>query len=132
MVVLPEIDDPDAPRFHGSGARVLGKPADAEEARTMLRLLSGCEHMVLSSFALIAHPEGVIVSEVVETHVHIRQLTRREINDYVETGEPLDKAGAYGIQGRGAILVTAIQGDYYTVVGLPLSRLWVKLMPWMV
>lgn len=132
VVVLPDSVDANAPRFHGSGADILGKPVDAEDARRMLFKLSGREHMVLSGFALIAHPEGNIVSEVVETHVHFRQLTRREIDDYVASGEPLDKAGAYGIQGRGAVFITAIQGDYYTVVGLPLSRLWAKLMQWMV
>ncbi len=132
VVVLPDSVDANAPRYHGGGVDILGKPVDVEDARKMLYRLSGREHMVLSSFALIAHPEGNIVSEVVETHVHFRQLTRREIDEYVASGEPLDKAGAYGIQGHGAVFITGIQGDYYTVVGLPLSRLWAKLMHWMV
>lgn len=110
--------------------QVLGKPRDADDARRMLRLLSGQTHVVLSAFALLAHPEGTVVTEVVETEVRFRDLSDDDIEEYVASGEPLDKAGAYGIQGLGAVLVDAIDGDYFTVVGLPLARLWQALSPW--
>lgn len=100
----------------------LGKPSDAEEARRMLARLSGRTHLVLSSVALLR--PGVAPSvEVVPTRVHLRPLDAPTIEAYVATGEPLDKAGAYGIQGLGATLVERIEGDYTAVVGLPVTAL---------
>ncbi len=131
-VVAIEDEASAAPVLHGQSVRVLGKPTDDRDAAAMLRHLSGREHTVLSAFALIAHPEGVCEAEVVETGVRFRALSLREIEAYIATGEPRDKAGAYGIQGRGAVLVAGISGDYYTVVGLPLARVWERLQPWMV
>lgn len=97
--------------------RVLGKPADADAAVAMLRSLSGRTHRVLSGIALAgAHGE---VSAVSETRVVFRTLDEPAVRAYVATGEPLDKAGGYGIQEAGAALVAQIQGDYYTVVGFP-------------
>lgn len=100
----------------------LGKPSDEEGARRMLGRLSGRSHLVLSSVAL-ARPGSPIDVEVVATRVHIRPLGARIIEEYVATGEPLDKAGGYGIQGLGSTLVDRIEGDYTAVVGLPIAAL---------
>ena len=100
---------------------VLGKPHDAHEAAAMLARLSGRKHEVLTAVA-VAYG-GKELARVCATEVFFRQLTAAEIAAYVATGEPLDKAGAYGIQGRGALLVEKIAGCYNNVVGLPLSML---------
>ena len=104
---------------------ILGKPADEDEARRMLRRLSGREHQVFTAVA-VAHGERV-VSSVEVVRVRFRDLTDAEIDAYVATGEPLDKAGAYGIQGYGATIVESIEGDYFAVMGLALGRM-VRLM----
>ncbi len=104
---------------------LLGKPESPEQAADMLRLLSGRTHEVHTGLALVrvgGEPIDPQVDHVV-TKVTFRSLPADEIAAYVATGEPLDKAGAYGIQGRGAVLVAGIEGDYYNVVGLPLARL---------
>lgn len=98
---------------------ILGKPADADEARAMLARLSGREHQVMSGVAL-AGPHAVR-ERVVASRVQLRPLSTAEIDGYVATGEPLDKAGAFGVQGRGAALVAALHGSYTAVVGLPLE-----------
>lgn len=100
----------------------LGKPADAADARRMLRLLSGREHRVHTAFALALPGIASPVEEVSTTLVRFYALDDREIAEYVATGEPLDKAGGYGIQGRAAALVESIAGDFYTVMGFPLAR----------
>ncbi|MGI6498698.1 MAG: Maf family protein [Oscillospiraceae bacterium] len=100
---------------------VMGKPRTPCEAREMLRLLSGRTHVVYTGICLIK--DGRRVSETAETSVTFRPLSDGEIDAYVATGEPMDKAGAYGIQGKGALLVSGINGDFYTVMGLPLCRL---------
>jgi len=102
--------------------RSLGKPADEADAVRMLRVLRGRTHLVLSSVALV-RPAAEPLVEVVPTRVTMRDATDAEIAEYVATDEPLDKAGAYGIQGLGATLVEAIQGDYTAVVGLPVGAL---------
>lgn len=107
-------------------ARVLEKPRDEAEAVSMLSSLSGREHRVYSGLALAA--AGRIASNVTDARVIVRTLGRKVIEAYVATGEPLDKAGAYGIQGRGASLVERIEGDYYAVVGLSVAAL-VDLVP---
>jgi septum formation protein len=99
---------------------ILGKPADAAEARVMLRRLSGREHEVFTGVAV--GYEGRMASGVERTTVRFRSLDDATIAAYVETGEPMDKAGAYGIQGVGAMLVRSISGSYTNVVGLPLSE----------
>ena len=104
-----------------AGGVILGKPQDAEEAVKMLKQLSGKTHKVLTGIA-IAYA-GKILAEVCETKVVFRELSDDEIKQYVATGEPLDKAGAYGIQGKGAVLVEKIDGCYNNVVGLPLTRM---------
>jgi len=107
------------------GDRLLGKPESEERAREMLAALSGNTHRVLTGMALVRTGGPAINPQVdhVATQVTFRTLSEEEIADYVATGEPMDKAGAYGIQGKGAVLVSGIYGDYYNVVGLPLSRL---------
>lgn len=100
---------------------ILGKPQDAEDAFKMLKQLSGKTHKVLTGMAVSY--AGKIFAEVCETKVVFRDLTDEEIKKYVATGEPLDKAGAYGIQGKGAVLVEKINGCYNNVVGLPLTRM---------
>lgn len=130
VVVLPQAHLTHAPLLHNMPVSVLGKPRDATEASTMLQLLANRDHVVLSAFALLTHPDGEACTETVETRVCFRDVTMQEIAAYVASGEPLDKAGAYGIQGRGAIFIREIVGDYFNVVGLPLSRLWERLAPW--
>lgn len=101
---------------------ILGKPKDREEAFKMLRNLSGKTHEVLTGVAVFYKGKKKVAVE--KTIVKFRKLTDREIQNYVKTGEPLDKAGAYGIQGRGAIFINSIEGCYNNVVGLPLTRLY--------
>lgn len=98
--------------------QTLGKPDGPEGARAMLTALSGRTHEVWTGFTLCR--DGEVHTEAVATEVTFRALAPEEIDRYVATGEPLDKAGAYGIQGRGALLVAQIRGDYSNVVGLPL------------
>lgn len=99
----------------------LGKPANDHDARAMLRALSGRSHDVHTGVAVVT-ADGTKRAAVETTRVTFRDLTDREIRDYVATGEPRDKAGAYGIQGRGAMLVERIDGNYENVMGLPLNR----------
>lgn len=106
--------------FKGS---LLGKPHTREEARRMLDLLNGRAHSVITGFTIIDTRTGKKLSRSVETRVYFRKLTEEEIEAYIETGEPLDKAGAYAIQGIGALIVKEIEGDYFNVMGLPLSSL---------
>jgi septum formation protein len=101
--------------------RVLGKPRDAADAADMLAALSGRWHEVVTGWAVAAPDRLISGAEI--TRVRFRPLEPAEIAAYVATGEPLDKAGAYGIQGRAALFVPAIEGDYFTVVGLPLARI---------
>jgi septum formation protein len=103
--------------------QVLGKPADEEDAKRMLFQLQGRVHSVYSGIALIDAQTSESRIAYSRTDVKMRTLSVEEISRYVATGEPMDKAGSYAIQGIGAILVEGIQGDYYTVVGLPLTLL---------
>ena len=104
---------------------VFGKPADNEDAARMLKLLSGKIHTVITGVCLSAYKDGKAVSLCFSesSEVEFYPLSESEISDYIATGEPLDKAGAYGIQGRGALLVKRISGDYLNIVGLPAARL---------
>ena len=107
--------------------RVLGKPSDEEGARRMLRALAGQVHHVSTGCCVIAlgkdNSAARSASFVVTTDVEFWPLNETQIEAYVATGEPMDKAGAYGIQGKGRLLVRGIRGDYFSVVGLPVSRL---------
>ena len=100
---------------------ILGKPRDGAEAEAMLAALSGRDHQVFTGVTLCQGDR--ILTQAEETQVTFRPLTGQEIRQYVSTGEPMDKAGAYGIQGLGALLVEGIEGDYCNVVGLPVCRL---------
>ncbi|MCG0278158.1 MAG: Maf family protein [Thermanaeromonas sp.] len=102
--------------------RVLGKPATPQEAEAMLSFLSGKTHEVYTGVAVVKVPGMHLRQAWERTEVRFRQLAPREIKAYVASGEPLDKAGAYGIQGLGALLVEGICGDFFNVVGLPLVR----------
>lgn len=101
--------------------QVLGKPSDEEEAREMLSALSGRRHQVYTGMAVLSG--GQAFTHVECTQVEFRPLTAEEIAAYVATGESMDKAGAYGIQGRACVFIRGIQGDYYNVVGLPVCAL---------
>lgn len=101
--------------------RVLGKPKDAEDARRMLSLLSGRDHQVMTGCTVVRGSRAVTFTEV--TDLHFRPLLPQEIRRYILTGEPMDKAGAYGIQGGAALFCQRMEGDYYNVMGLPLCRL---------
>lgn len=101
--------------------RVLGKPHSPEEAVRMLTLLSGRDHQVMTGVTVIRGERAETVTEV--TDIHFRTLSEKEILAYVATGEPMDKAGAYGIQGEGRALVDRVSGDFDNVVGLPVRRL---------
>ncbi|MDO8715632.1 MAG: Maf family protein [Dehalococcoidales bacterium] len=103
--------------------KILGKPKSPTEAKNMLRALSGKSHVVITGFTIIDESQRRILSKAVETKVSIRELNPAEIDAYVKSGEPLDKAGGYGIQGLGSVIVEKIEGDYFNVVGLPLSAL---------
>jgi len=101
---------------------ILGKPCDAAEAEAMLTALSGRSHEVFSGYAVLDRESAQMTSGAVMTRVTFRELTCAEIAGYIASGEPLDKAGAYGIQGRAAAMVRRIEGSYSNVVGLPLCE----------
>ena len=101
--------------------RILGKPADGPDAFAMLSALSGRRHQVYTGLTVVCGAQRLTEHEV--TAVTFRSLSSAEICAYIATGEPMDKAGAYGIQGRGALFVEGIEGDYYNVMGLPVCRL---------
>ena len=101
--------------------RVLGKPHSPEEAVETLRLLSGRDHQVMTGVTVVRGDSAETFTEV--TDLHFRELTEKEIHAYVATGEPMDKAGSYGIQGGAALFCSHMVGDYYNVMGLPVCRL---------
>ena len=101
--------------------KVLGKPHTKGEAIRMLSELSGSIHSAITGFTMIDTDSGKTFTDSVETKIYFRKLTEEEIEKYVETGEPLDKAGAYAIQGKGAMFVKKIEGDYFNILGLPLN-----------
>ncbi|MBQ4641121.1 MAG: septum formation protein Maf [Oscillospiraceae bacterium] len=101
--------------------QVLGKPKDEEDAFRMLRMLSGNSHQVMTGMTVLRGSTAVVGTEV--TDIRFRPLSDEEILSYIRTGEPMDKAGAYGIQGGAALFAEGIVGDYYNVMGLPVCRL---------
>ncbi len=107
------------------GGEILGKPKDTLDAKRMLKLLSGKKHSVITGCALFCGNKSMSFSAV--TQVEFYPLSEAEIEAYVQTGEPMDKAGAYGIQGEGCLLVKSINGDYFNVVGLPVAELSRKI-----
>ena len=102
------------------GNEILGKPSSEEEAREMLRKLSDNTHSVITGFTIIDTKHNKTFTSFVETKVTFKDLSELEMAAYVETGEPLDKAGAYAVQGKGGLFVKKIEGDYFNVVGLPI------------
>lgn len=103
------------------GGRILGKPADERDAARMLSMLSGNTHMVYTGVTV--RKDETVLSAAEETKVRFRSLTDGEIAAYIRTGEPMDKAGAYGAQGYAALFVEGIEGDFFNVMGLPVCRL---------
>ena len=108
-----------------AGEKILGKPTDKADACRMLSMLSGVEHKVITGVCLACGDKKITFAQV--SKVKFYDLTDDEINAYVETGEPMDKAGAYGIQGKGCVLVEKIEGDYFNIVGLPVARVMKEL-----
>ena len=103
------------------GGEILGKPKDPADAFRMLRMLSGRDHQVMTGMTLLRGDQCRTVTEI--TDIHFRELSDREINAYIATKEPMDKAGSYGIQGGAALFAERLVGDYYNVMGLPVCRL---------
>ena len=101
--------------------KVLGKPHSTEEAVQMLSLLSGRDHQVMTGMTVLRGEKAISCTEV--TDIHFRELSQKEIDAYIATGEPMDKAGAYGIQGGAALFAEKMVGDYYNVMGLPVCKL---------
>ena len=104
-----------------AGANLFGKPTDRDDARRMLRALSGRTHRVLTAVALVG-ADGRVAETAVESEVEFRQLTAGEIEAYLDSGEPFDKAGAYAIQGLAQKFVTGVRGSYSNVIGLPMDE----------
>lgn len=104
---------------------VLGKPGTPERAAEMLRLLAGRDHQVMTGYTV--RRGDTVLTDTEVSHIFFRPLTETEIDAYVSTGEPLDKAGAYGIQGKAALFVSRLEGDYYNVMGLPVCALTQRL-----
>ncbi len=104
------------------GNEILCKPKDEKDAFRMLRMLSGRGHQVMTGLCVLRGDNVSVCTEV--TDIYFRDLTDAEIRSYIRTGEPMDKAGAYGIQGYASLFAERINGDYYNVVGLPVCRLW--------
>ena len=104
-------------------SKILGKPHTEKEAKKMLNSLNNRSHSVITGFTIIDTGNNKKISKSVETKVWFKKLSHKELDSYVKTKEPLDKAGAYAIQGIGALLIRKIEGDYFNVIGLPLSDL---------
>lgn len=102
---------------------VIGKPKSAKNAKEILRKLSGKTHTVITGFTVLDSKTKKEISKTVATKVKFKKLTEKEISDYIKTGEPMDKAGAYGIQDKAGVFVESISGDYFNIVGLPISAI---------
>ena len=107
--------------------QILGKPKDAKQAKKILQQLSGKTHTVYTGFAVVEKPSGAVLSEFVKTLVSFRRLADEEIDRYIQSGSPFDKAGGYGIQDQGALFVEKIDGCFYNVMGLPVTKLYQAL-----
>ena len=103
--------------------RLLGKPRSSREAKKMLQMLNGKVHSVITGFTIMDSLSRKTLSSSVETKVYFKKLTDKEITEYVRSGEPIDKAGAYAVQGLGAVFIRKIDGDFFNVMGLPLCAL---------
>lgn len=109
------------------GHLILGKPKDKDDAKKMLRLLNGRKHLVITGLAIIDQLSKKTISKSIVSKVWFKKLTDEQIDEYIETGEPLDKAGGYGIQGRGDAFIVKIEGEWANIVGLPLTLLTKEL-----
>jgi septum formation protein len=107
--------------------KFLGKPKDKHDAARMLRLLSGNENDIVTGYAVIDTKSGKVSNGYSKATVKIRQLTDAEIDAYIESGEPLDKAGAFAVQDLGSVLIERIDGDFYSILGLPLFKIYFAL-----
>ncbi|GAB6066357.1 nucleoside triphosphate pyrophosphatase [Aquifex pyrophilus] len=107
------------------GNEIIGKPKDEEDAKRILKRLSGRWHGVVTAVSIVSKGKRLTFHDV--ARVKFRELTDKEIEDYVRSGEPLDKAGAYGVQGFGAVIVEKIHGNFYTVMGLPVVKVYKAL-----
>lgn len=107
--------------------QIIGKPKDESHAKEILKRLSDRPHFVITGFTIINSTDNKTITRSVKTTVYMKKMTDKEINDYIKTKEPLDKAGAYGIQGLGGKFITKIKGDFFNVVGLPLPALMKSL-----
>ena len=107
--------------------KLLGKPHTAERARKMLKQLNGGMNSVITGFSIIDTKTGKHVSRAIECKVYLRKMTNREIDAYVKTGEPLDMAGAYAVQERGSVFVRKTEGNFFTIMGLPIYELMQEL-----
>ena len=101
--------------------KILGKPHDEKTARRILTSLNGKQHSVITGYTIIDTDSQKTISNAVESKVHFKKVSAKELDDYIATGEPLDKAGAYAIQEKGAFLIDHIEGDYDNIVGLPIK-----------
>lgn len=101
---------------------VIGKPEDEEEAKEILKKLSGRVHNVITAYSLINKEKNIVVNDIAITKVYFKKLSAAMIDWYIASKEPMDKAGAYGIQGKGAIFVEKIEGDFFTVMGFPIEK----------
>lgn len=104
------------------GGELLGKPENAQDAFKMIKRLSSSWHTVYGGVALVWHSRGIFFTFAEATRVKFRDLSEEEIKAYIDSGEPMDKAGAYGIQGLGCVLVDRVEGSYFNVMGLPVSQ----------
>jgi len=111
-----------------ANGQILGKPKDKEDAMRMLRLLQGKSHEVITGVAVLLREQQKVINFAEVTTVHVFPMTEEQMEAYVESGEPMDKAGAYGIQGKFAAYVSGIEGDYNNVVGLPVGRLYQEVL----
>lgn len=107
--------------------KFIGKPKDVQDAKNTLRNFSNKEHEIVSGFAIIDTKKNIIINDLGKALVKFKDLTEEEINDYVATGEPLTKAGSYALMGLGSVLIDSIQGDFYSVIGLPLNKIYLEL-----
>jgi septum formation protein len=116
-----------ADTFVFSGGKFIGKPKDVVDARKILTEFSGKTHEIVTGLAIIDTKNKIVINEYDEARVTFRKLMPEEIEDYIATGEPMDKAGAYGLMHRGAVLIEKVEGDFYSVIGLPLNKLHLAL-----
>lgn len=103
--------------------KVIGKPRDPAEAKRMLRLLSGKKHSIITGLTVIDTRSRKVITRSIEANVYFKKLSEREISAYVKTGEPLDKAAAYAVQGRSAVFIKKTEGDFLGIIGLPAYEL---------